>query len=488
MQRAASLSRIWMQFGVASTIAVTLAARAGDAVRGATASRGDRRRDRASARSARARRGRARSRPGRARPATGSSATSRPASTADSRDVDAAHALECLARASTDLGDWDEALATADRGLALTTRPASSRSPGGSAAVAPHALDQLGRADEATAERARAAADFDTLAGADRRSGAARWFVRQPLAARWLGRYERGGARMDIDRRCCARVRPTKSAWTRSACNCARDLLHAHVDGGRNADARRARRSPGVIVLAEALGTRGPGLGPVALDSVFNVAVGLEADHRDARDDARRRRRDRHQPHGRRLPPRARGGRQRRRARAPPAHPHRRASTTTSSPSSIGKRLASGELTPPPDGVHPLRARAAVDDVGRAAHEGRRARDDLLQPQLPRCSARSCGGSAASRSTRSRAGACSSRSACAAPGTSSTSARPNGSCTVRPTCRSARPIPSRAPRLRDPRLGDVRRRRERREGDRSRPRDLRPDVPERRHLRRRRGC
>jgi serine-type D-Ala-D-Ala carboxypeptidase len=51
----------------------------------------------------------------------------------------------------------------------------------------------------------------------------------------------------------------------------ARDLLHAHVDDGHTPTlvALVARR--GVIVLAEAIGTRGPGLGPVALDDVFNV-------------------------------------------------------------------------------------------------------------------------------------------------------------------------------------------------------------------------
>lgn len=51
----------------------------------------------------------------------------------------------------------------------------------------------------------------------------------------------------------------------------ARELLHAHVDNGNTPTlvALVARR--GVIVVAEAVGARGPGLDPVELDSVFNV-------------------------------------------------------------------------------------------------------------------------------------------------------------------------------------------------------------------------
>lgn len=52
----------------------------------------------------------------------------------------------------------------------------------------------------------------------------------------------------------------------------ARDLLHAHVDSGHTPTlvALAARR--GVIVVKEAIGTRGPGLGPVQPDSIFAVA------------------------------------------------------------------------------------------------------------------------------------------------------------------------------------------------------------------------
>jgi hypothetical protein len=90
----------------------------------------------------------------------------------------------------TDLGDSDAALATAERGLALTTKsgqlPLTWRFRGCRA----HALDQLGRGNEATEERALAAADFDTLTDRIADPVLRGWFVRQPLAARWLGRPE----------------------------------------------------------------------------------------------------------------------------------------------------------------------------------------------------------------------------------------------------------------------------------------------------------
>ena len=102
--------------------------------------------------------------------------------------LDTARALECLGRAYTDLGDWEAALATADRGLALATRrdrlPLAWRFRG----CRSYALEQLGRASEAAEERERAAADFDTLTGRIADPALRRWFVRQPLARRWLGR------------------------------------------------------------------------------------------------------------------------------------------------------------------------------------------------------------------------------------------------------------------------------------------------------------
>ena len=52
----------------------------------------------------------------------------------------------------------------------------------------------------------------------------------------------------------------------------ARDMLHAHVDAGQTPTLVAVVARRGVIVLAEALGSRGPGLEPVALDSVFPIA------------------------------------------------------------------------------------------------------------------------------------------------------------------------------------------------------------------------
>ena len=51
-----------------------------------------------------------------------------------------------------------------------------------------HALDQLGRTEEATAARAQAQDDFDTLTGRIADPTLQGWFIRQPFAARWLGR------------------------------------------------------------------------------------------------------------------------------------------------------------------------------------------------------------------------------------------------------------------------------------------------------------
>jgi hypothetical protein len=95
--------------------------------------------------------------------------------------------LECLARAWIDLGDWDEAVTTADRALELTLGtgrlPLTWRLRGCRA----HALDQLGRTDEAMVDRAQARDEFDTLAGRIPDPALQAWFIRQPLATRWLG-------------------------------------------------------------------------------------------------------------------------------------------------------------------------------------------------------------------------------------------------------------------------------------------------------------
>jgi class 3 adenylate cyclase/tetratricopeptide (TPR) repeat protein len=188
MQRASSLSRVWMQSGLLA-VAVTLAARAADAVRAET-SQIEAMAGAAGVRST---------------PLACAEAELAAGQASEARDRlerwvaalieleghrDAARTLECLGRAWTDLGNWDEALATADRGLSLTTRtgqtPLTWRFRGCRANV----LDQLGRAAEATEERARAAADFDTLAERIADPVLRRWFVRQPLAARWLGRSD----------------------------------------------------------------------------------------------------------------------------------------------------------------------------------------------------------------------------------------------------------------------------------------------------------
>ena len=50
-----------------------------------------------------------------------------------------------------------------------------------------HALEQIGRSDEAAEDRARANAEFGTLARRIPDPELQAWFTRQPLAARWLG-------------------------------------------------------------------------------------------------------------------------------------------------------------------------------------------------------------------------------------------------------------------------------------------------------------
>jgi CubicO group peptidase (beta-lactamase class C family) len=133
----------------------------------------------------------------------------------------------------------------------------------------------------------------------------------------------------------------------------ARDLLHAHVDGGYTPTlvALIARR--GVIVLAEAVGQRGPGLGPVTFDDPFNVMSltkpitaslvmmlaedGLLGINRPASDY---------------LPELSTGD------NANLLVHHLLTHTSGFDDEVImnltGKRLSSGELTPAPDDVHPL--------------------------------------------------------------------------------------------------------------------------------------
>jgi class 3 adenylate cyclase/tetratricopeptide (TPR) repeat protein len=187
MQRASKLSRIWMQFNLVG-IAVSLGARAGDVVRGQTAQ------IEAIAETAglgpsvlaRAEADLASGRVTEARESLERNVAYLTKS--DPSRAEMSHALECLARAYAELGAWDETLTTTDRALELTIGagqlPLTWRLRGCRA----HALDHLGRGDEAASERAQAGNEFDTLTGRIADSDLRAWFVRQPLAVRWLGR------------------------------------------------------------------------------------------------------------------------------------------------------------------------------------------------------------------------------------------------------------------------------------------------------------
>ncbi|MDQ1456561.1 MAG: hypothetical protein QOH28_2181 [Actinomycetota bacterium] len=186
MQQASALSRVWMQLGLLA-VAITLEARAGDEVRAETAQVAAIADVAGIGPSVLAR--------AEAELAAGAASEARDhlvPNVAFLEEMDAqlelARALECLARAWIDLGDWNEAVATADRGLVLTARsgqlPLTWRLRGCRA----HALDQLGRAEEARAARAQAQDDFDTLTGRISDPALQAWFIRQPLAARWLER------------------------------------------------------------------------------------------------------------------------------------------------------------------------------------------------------------------------------------------------------------------------------------------------------------
>ena len=236
------------------------------------------------------------------------------------------HTLECLARAYAELGDWDRTLTTTDRGLELTiaTR-ASCRSPGGSAGVVPTRSTSLGRGDEAAAERAQAGNEFDTLTGriadSDLRRMVRSSTARGPLARAPIRSHELRGPEMDAQT-VLREGSPDEVGMDPKRVQRARDLLHAHVDGGNTPTlvALVARR--GVIVLAEARRPARTWSRARRARRSVQRHVGDEADYRIAGDDARRGRPARHQPPGLRLSARALCGRQRNVARAPPAHPH----------------------------------------------------------------------------------------------------------------------------------------------------------------------
>ena len=99
---------------------------------------------------------------------------------------DLTHALELLARALSDLGQWEDALDVCDRGLALCEDTGAAPMAWRLRGCKAHALDRLGRSDEAADDRARATTEFGTLARRIPDPKLQAWFNRQPLAARWL--------------------------------------------------------------------------------------------------------------------------------------------------------------------------------------------------------------------------------------------------------------------------------------------------------------
>jgi CubicO group peptidase (beta-lactamase class C family) len=133
----------------------------------------------------------------------------------------------------------------------------------------------------------------------------------------------------------------------------ARDMLHAHVDQGNTPTVVALIARRGVIVLAEAVGQRGPGLEPVAVDSVFNIMSvtkpitatlvmmlaedGLLGINREVTDY---------------LPELAAGDNARVLVHHLLTHTSGFDDDVTSE--LIGKRLSAGELTPPPAGVNGL--------------------------------------------------------------------------------------------------------------------------------------
>jgi CubicO group peptidase (beta-lactamase class C family) len=64
---------------------------------------------------------------------------------------------------------------------------------------------------------------------------------------------------------------PSRVAMDGARVRRARDLLHSHVDDGNTPTLVAVVARHGVIVLAEAIGQRGSGLGPVHLDDPFNM-------------------------------------------------------------------------------------------------------------------------------------------------------------------------------------------------------------------------
>ena len=185
MERAASLSRIWMQLALHTT-AVTLDARAGEAVRAMTQPI-EAIAERTGLKMSPIARAEAELAAGDSEAArTGSSARSGSSSTPTSRSRRGGALSASRARWwtwATGMGCWQRPNA----GSSSPRNRASSRACGSCAAAAPHALDQLGRAADAAEQRGRARDEFDTLAARIADPMLHGWFVRQPLATRWLG-------------------------------------------------------------------------------------------------------------------------------------------------------------------------------------------------------------------------------------------------------------------------------------------------------------
>jgi len=185
MQRASELSRVWMQLGVLAA-ASTVSAHAGAMVKAET--------DAIRAIGEASGLG-----PGTIADAEAELAWGRPddarvrlervvASMIETnRSRDAAHAMECLARAWADLGRWVETIVVCDEGLALAEAAAQVPLVWRLRGCRSFALAQLGRDNEAETDRALAAEAFETLSKRIGDPSLREWFRGQPLAARWLG-------------------------------------------------------------------------------------------------------------------------------------------------------------------------------------------------------------------------------------------------------------------------------------------------------------
>ena len=186
MQRALGLSRIWMQHRLLA-IAVSMAARAGETTFAETAQI-EAIAEAAGLEPAALARAEASLSAGRAKEAR-ELLEREIASLAETDDhLDLAQALECLGRVSVKLAHWDEALAAADRGLSLTARSGQLSLIWKLRGCRARALDHLGRTEEAEQDRDRATTEFELLASRIHDPALRGWFVRQPLAALWLGR------------------------------------------------------------------------------------------------------------------------------------------------------------------------------------------------------------------------------------------------------------------------------------------------------------